>query len=167
MCWILGEKLPITLLSVLWNMLHCHSHFADLAQMEEKLPAKWEAWVPSLGLEVWLEKEMATHSSVPAWKIPWTEEPGEIQSMEVSELDTTERLTLAFFTWRMEAASPKKTQLLTAELIYSQMSVIYLTVFFLIFTTYCFYSNKFSFLIPVSTLLQATIISHLNVCTNH
>ena len=85
----------------------------------------------------------------------------------LKELNTTERLTLSFFTWKMEAASPKKTQLLNAELIYFQMSVIYLTVFFLICTTYCFYSNKFSFLVPVSTLLQATIIPHLNVCTNH
>ena len=85
----------------------------------------------------------------------------------LKELDTTERLTLWFFTWRMEPASPKKMQQLTAELIYFQMSVIYLTVFFLICTTYCFYSDKFSFPVPVTTLLQATIISHLNVCTNH
>ena len=78
----------------------------------------------------------------------------------LKELDTTERLTLSLFTWRMEAASPKKTQQLTAELIYFQMSVIYLTVFFLICTTYCFYSDKFSFPVPVTTLLQATIIPH-------
>ena len=68
----------------------------------------------------------------------------------------------------MQAASPKKTQLLTGELallIHYQMSVIYLSVSFMIFTTYCFYSNKFSFPIPVSTL-QAIIISHLDVCTS-
>ena len=40
-----------------------------------------ETWVPSLGREDPLEKEMATHSSTLAWKIPWTEEPGRIQSM--------------------------------------------------------------------------------------
>ena len=40
-----------------------------------------ETWVQSLGREDPLEKEMATHSSSLAWKIPWTEEPGELQSM--------------------------------------------------------------------------------------
>ena len=40
-----------------------------------------ETWVPSLGQEVCLEEEMATHSSILAWKIPWTEEPGRPQSM--------------------------------------------------------------------------------------
>ena len=41
----------------------------------------WETWVLSLGLEDSLEKEMASHSSILAWKIPWTEEPGRLQSM--------------------------------------------------------------------------------------
>ena len=41
----------------------------------------WETWVQSLGWEDPLEKEMATHSSVLAWRIPWTEEPGGLQSM--------------------------------------------------------------------------------------
>ena len=44
------------------------------------LPAMWETWVLSLGREDPLEKEMATHSSTLAWKIPWTEEPGRLQS---------------------------------------------------------------------------------------
>ena len=39
-------------------------------------PTMWETWVQSLGQEDLLEKEMATHSSILAWKIPWTEEPG-------------------------------------------------------------------------------------------
>ena len=46
--------------------------------MGKSLPAK-QMWVPSLGQEDPLEKEMATHSSIPAWRIPWTEEPGELQ----------------------------------------------------------------------------------------
>ena len=46
--------------------------------------------VQSLGGEDPLEKEIATHSSILAWKIPWTEEPGELQSMGCKELDTTE-----------------------------------------------------------------------------
>ena len=41
----------------------------------------WETWVQSLGQEDPLEKEMATHSSILAWKIPWTEEPGGLQFM--------------------------------------------------------------------------------------
>ena len=45
------------------------------------LPAKQETWIQSLGQEDPLEKEMATHSSILAWKIPWTEEPGRLQSM--------------------------------------------------------------------------------------
>ena len=48
-----------------------------------------ETWVRVLGQEVPLEKEMAIHSSVLAWKIPWTEEPGRLQSMGSQELDTT------------------------------------------------------------------------------
>ena len=43
-----------------------------------------------------LVKEMATHSSIPAWRIPWAEEPGGLQSMESQEVDPTERLTLTF-----------------------------------------------------------------------
>ena len=51
------------------------------AQMVKRLPTMQETWVRSLGWEDPLEKEMATHSSVLAWKIPWTEEPGRLQSM--------------------------------------------------------------------------------------
>ena len=49
--------------------------------MVKNLPAMQEAWVQSLDLEDPLEKGMATHSSVLAWRIPWTEEPGGLQSM--------------------------------------------------------------------------------------
>ena len=52
-----------------------------VAQMVKRLPTKWETWVRSLGQEDPLEKEMATHSSTLAWKIPWMEEPGRLQSM--------------------------------------------------------------------------------------
>ena len=51
------------------------------AQMVKNLPAMQETWVRSLGLEDSLEKRMATHSSILAWKIPWTEEPGWLQPM--------------------------------------------------------------------------------------
>ena len=49
--------------------------------MVKNLPAVQETRVQSLGQEDPLEKEMATHSSILAWKIPWTEEPGRLQSM--------------------------------------------------------------------------------------
>jgi len=49
--------------------------------MVKCLPAMWETQVQSLSWEDPLEKEMATHSSTVAWKIPWTEEPGRLQSM--------------------------------------------------------------------------------------
>ena len=52
-----------------------------VAQTVKRLPAMWEAEVQSLGREDILEKEMATHSSILAWRIPWTEEPGGLQSM--------------------------------------------------------------------------------------
>ena len=52
-----------------------------VAQMVKNLPAIQKTWVQSLGWEDPLEKRMATHSSILAWRIPWTEEPGKIQSM--------------------------------------------------------------------------------------
>ena len=52
-----------------------------VAQTVEHLPTIWETRVQSLGQEDLLDKEMATHSSILAWKIPWTEEPGRLQSM--------------------------------------------------------------------------------------
>ena len=52
-----------------------------VAQTVKRLPIMWETRVQSLGWEDLLEKEMATHSSVLAWRIPWMEEPGGLQSM--------------------------------------------------------------------------------------
>ena len=52
-----------------------------VAQRVKRLPAMQETWVQSLGWEDLLEKAMATHSSILAWKIPWTEEPDRLQSM--------------------------------------------------------------------------------------
>ena len=52
-----------------------------MAQRLKHLPAMLETWVQSLGPEDSLEKEMATHSSILAWRTPWTEEPGGLQSM--------------------------------------------------------------------------------------
>ena len=52
-----------------------------MAQTVKRLPAMRGTWVQSLGQKDPLEKEMATHSSTLTWKIPWTEEPGRLQSM--------------------------------------------------------------------------------------
>ena len=52
-----------------------------VAQMVKRLPTMWETWVRSLGWEDPLEKEMTPHSSTLAWKIPWMEEPGRLQSV--------------------------------------------------------------------------------------
>ena len=49
--------------------------------MVKRLPVMWLTWVRSLGQEDPLEEEMATHSSTLAWKIPWMEEPGGLQSL--------------------------------------------------------------------------------------
>ena len=66
-----------------------------MAQTVKNLPAIQEAQVRSLGQEDPLEKEMAVHSSMPAWEIPWTEEPGRLQLTGHKESDTTERLTVS------------------------------------------------------------------------
>ena len=65
--------------------------------MIKHLPTMWETWVQSLGREDLLEKEMATYSSILAWKIPWTEEPGRLlRPRGRKESDTTERLHFDF-----------------------------------------------------------------------
>ena len=67
------------------------SVYASLvAQTVKNLPASQETRVRSLGREDPLEKEMATHSSILAWKIPWSEEPGRLCPWDHKESDTTE-----------------------------------------------------------------------------
>ena len=55
---------------------------SPVTHMVKNSPAMWEIWVWSLGQEDPLEEGMVTHSSILAWRIPWTEEPRELQSME-------------------------------------------------------------------------------------
>ena len=54
-----------------------------VAQTVKNLPAMWENWVLSLGQEDPLEKGMASYTSILVWRIPWTEEPGGLQSIEL------------------------------------------------------------------------------------
>ena len=65
-------------ISLLFNML---SRASLVAQWVQSLPTVWESRLRSLAWEDPLEEEMATHSSILAWRIPWTEEPGGLQSM--------------------------------------------------------------------------------------
>ena len=57
-----------------------------VAQMVKRLPTMWKTMVRSLGWEDPLEKEMVTHSSILAWKVPWTEEPGRLQFMDMQRV---------------------------------------------------------------------------------
>ena len=73
------------------NVQYCMSYKASLvAQLVKSLPAMQETRVRVLGQEEPLEKEMATHPCILAWRIPWTEEPGRLQSAGSQELDTTQ-----------------------------------------------------------------------------
>ena len=58
-----------------------YSQASLVAPIVKNLPAAWKTWIWSLGLEERLEEDMATHSSILAWRIPWTEEPSRLQSM--------------------------------------------------------------------------------------
>ena len=73
-----------------------------MAQTVKSLPAVQQTWVQSLGQEDPLEKGMASHSCVLAWRISWAEEPGGLQSLGHKELDTAEQRTL--FTYRVESS---------------------------------------------------------------
>ena len=80
------KALVLIKLNLMW------SSASQVALVVKNLPANTEdieIWVPFLGQEDPLEEEMATHSSILAWRIPWTEEPGRLQSMRSQESDMT------------------------------------------------------------------------------
>ena len=87
----------IELLNIALNWSCSHLPLSDLynylAQMVNNLPATWETWVQSLGGEDPLEKGMATHHSILAWRIEWTEETDSYSPWGRKESDPTERLT--------------------------------------------------------------------------
>ena len=82
--------------SLLFNMLPRFGA-SLVAQMVKHMPAMWETQVRSLGQEDPLEKEMATYSSTLAWKIPWTEEPGRLQSVWLQRVRHNWVISLSFF----------------------------------------------------------------------
>ena len=69
-----------------------------VAQTVKRLPTMQETWVRPLGQEDPLEKDMATHSSILAWKIPWTGEPGRLQSMGSQRVRHDSDFTFTFMT---------------------------------------------------------------------
>ena len=77
-----------------------------VSQVVKCLPAMWETWVQSLGWEDPLEKEMATHSSILAWKTPLMEEPGRLQSMESQRVAHDWGTSLHFKLLNLDLESP-------------------------------------------------------------
>ena len=79
------------------------------------LSTMWETWVQSLGWEDVLEKEMATHSSILAWKIPWIEEPGRLQSLGSQRVGHDSETSLSLFTYAVSLIkSPSTVQVLSS-----------------------------------------------------
>ena len=93
---LIGIALNPQIALVTWPFLaiYCQSKAFLMAQLVENLPAMWETWVRSLGWEGLLQKGMATHSSILAWRIPWTVL---YCPWGHKESDTTEKLSLSCF----------------------------------------------------------------------
>ena len=83
-----------------------------VAQTVNHLPAIWETWLRSLDQEYPLEKEMAAHSSILAWRIPWMEEPGGLQSMGSQSRTWLKRLHFHFRTWEVRKSGLFSSRLL-------------------------------------------------------
>ena len=83
-----------------WTKDNNNCYCLGMAQRVKRLPAMQETWVWSLSHEDPLEKEMATHSSTLAWKIPWTEKPGGLQSMDSQRVRHNWATSLHFFTFQ-------------------------------------------------------------------
>ena len=82
--WRLG------LAHIFWEAIIKPNGASLVAQTVKNLPPMWETQAHSLGQEDHLEKGMATHSSILAWRIPWTEEPGGYSAWGCKQLDTAE-----------------------------------------------------------------------------
>ena len=82
------QKFSTVKILILFKLIYKFSAFL-VAQLVKNPPAMQETWLPFLDGEDPLEKETATHSSILAWRIPWTEEPGGLQSTGWQKSDTT------------------------------------------------------------------------------
>ena len=76
--YFLGDPKSLQMVTAAMKLKDAYSLASLVAQMVKRLSAMWETWVRSLGRKDPLEKEMATHSNILAWKIPWTEELGRL-----------------------------------------------------------------------------------------
>ena len=94
--WLCGSPQSVVSLA---KLIFQHNKTSLLAQMVKHLSAMRETWVQPLGQEDPLEKEMAIHSSTIAWKIPWTEEPGRLQSMGWQRVGHDWATSLTFTFW--------------------------------------------------------------------
>ena len=79
-----------------------------VTQTVKRPPKMWETQVHSLGWEDLLEKEITTHSSILAWKIPWMEEPGRLQSMRLQKVRHDWATSLSFFSFWAEKCEPEQ-----------------------------------------------------------
>ena len=107
--------------------LHINFKVSLLAQMVKNLPAMQETWVQSLGQEDPLEKGMATHSSILAWRILWTEEPGVLQSMGSQRVKTLLKRLSSSSSSRESYALFKRIYVISYVQIYVQYLVIELS----------------------------------------
>ena len=110
-----------------------HLTTIQLAQRLKRLPPMRETWVQSLGQEDPLEKEMVTHSSILAWRIPWTEKPGRLQSMGLQRVGHDWAISLSFFlsavsqksdTWTSAPPSPSFSSCPLFSLLVSHCRVV-------------------------------------------
>ena len=88
------------------NNMYYRSRASLVAQRLKRLPAMQGTWVQSLGQEDPLEKELATHSSILAWRIPWTEEPGGLQSTGLQRVGHDWATSLSLDTGALQATVP-------------------------------------------------------------
>ena len=103
--WLSG--FPVFLLGIFY-LDHLYFIYPVVAQTVKHPPAVWETQVRSLGWEDPLEKEMPTHSRTLAWKIPWTEEPGRLQSMGLQRVghDWATSFSLSYFICVVKICDP-------------------------------------------------------------
>ena len=113
--------------------------------MVKNMPVMQETWVWSLDQKDPLEKGMATHSSILAWRIPWTEEPGGLQSMRSKESHTTEWLALVC------SSITKKKQNKTLNFEWNTQNALK-----------CLHIHSFFYLLPAFISCKVWNITHMN-----